>query len=200
MDILETARIIRFHQKRIKSHGDYLTPGLKRDQHLRFEMLCRWGDFSGLTLLDLGCGFGDLKAYLDSYFSDFTYLGVDLVKEAIDRAQKRFSGAPNTHFLNVDFLTNGLPKVDLIIASGSLNYCSANQLHPWSSIRNMWEAATMGIAFNVLDAARFNSNGVLCGYPRHEVWDFCRSLDPNAEIIDDYLTEEMTLLLRKNIS
>ncbi len=55
MDHLETARIATYHRRRaglapLKELG-WRTP---ESQRLRFDALCRWGDLSGLVVLDLG--------------------------------------------------------------------------------------------------------------------------------------------------
>jgi trans-aconitate methyltransferase len=36
----------------------------------------------------IGCGYGDLKQYLDQSFSDFTYIGIDQMPEFISEAKK----------------------------------------------------------------------------------------------------------------
>jgi 2-polyprenyl-3-methyl-5-hydroxy-6-metoxy-1,4-benzoquinol methylase len=38
------------------------------NQIIRFETFSRWGDMSGLTVMDLGCGYGDLKGFLDQHY------------------------------------------------------------------------------------------------------------------------------------
>ena len=46
--------------------------GWKSDenQNIRFEILSQIGDMSGLSVLDLGCGHGDLCGYLGRKYSD----------------------------------------------------------------------------------------------------------------------------------
>ena len=46
-----------------------------------------------VPVFDLGCGYGDLKTYLNQKFSDFTYIGIDQMPEFIAVAQERFKKA-----------------------------------------------------------------------------------------------------------
>lgn len=55
--------------------------------------------FGGKSVLDLGCGFGDLLNYLDR---DVRYLGLDISPTAIGWAQQRFAGRPDAAFAAVN--------------------------------------------------------------------------------------------------
>lgn len=59
-----TNAIMQYHRMRL------VLPEVKtlgwRDAHTqesRFAAFCRWGDLNGLKVLDLGCGYGDLKYF-----------------------------------------------------------------------------------------------------------------------------------------
>lgn len=147
--------------------------------------------------MDLGCGHGDLAGFLYTHFSNIHYLGVDFLAEFIVIAEARYGHLPNTQFIQTDFLTAGLPEVDIVIASGSLNYRSQNHLHPWQTISRMWEVAQKGVAFNVLDARTFAADAMLCGYDPDEVLSFCREMDSKAELMSGYLPDDFTVLMRK---
>lgn len=198
MHLIEKATVQAFHRSRLNGSTIHaLGYRSQESQTRRFQTLLQLGDFSHCSVLDLGCGFGDLKAFLDQHYKDFVYLGVDFLKEFIEGAQLRYGELANTQFFEADFLTVGLPEVDIVIASGSLNYRSENALHPWQSISRMWEAANKGVVFNLLDAAQFESDEVLRAYDQNEVLNFCRQLDPDTEIISGYLPDDFTVLMRK---
>lgn len=198
MDLLEKAAILQYHRRRI---GDpercalgWRTPD---SQRLRFEALCHIGDMSGCKVLDLGCGYGDLKPFLDQRFTDVAYLGIDHMPEFIDEARRRHGHLPRTGFVQADILNVVLPQVDYVLASGAMSYRSRNALYPYNLIRQMWEAATRGIAFNLLDANVFEATHVLCGQEPQTILAFCRTLDPAAELMTDYVADDFTILMRR---
>lgn len=198
MDLLEKATILAFHRDRLQ--GDHLHAlgyRASESQLLRFQALLEWGEMSGCSVLDLGCGYGDLRPFLEQHYREFVYLGVDFLKEFIAAAQDRYGHLPRTQFFQSDFLTAGLPEVDVVIACGSLNYRSANSLHPWQTISRMWEVAQRGVVFNLLDAAHFESDEVLCTYSLDEVLTFCRQLDPQARVVQGYLPDDFTVIMHK---
>ncbi len=63
-------------------------------QRTRFEVLCAVGGLSGRSVLDVGCGFGDLITYLqEAGTPPATYCGIDLSPEMIEIARKQHPGA-----------------------------------------------------------------------------------------------------------
>ena len=198
MNLIEKATVQAFHRKRL-GNNELVELGFRNadSQVKRFENICAWGDMSGCCVMDLGCGYGDLKPFLDSQFSNITYLGIDFLKEFIAGANARYGHLPDTQFIQADFLTTGLPQVDIVIASGSLNYRSENQLHPWQTISRMWELATMGIAFNLLDANAFAADDILCGYPIQKTTSFCEQLTTDIKILTGYLPDDFTVHMYK---
>lgn len=198
MNIIEKARVQAFHRHRLPEGGTHAL-GFRepKNQTLRFQKLIEWGDMSGLTIMDLGCGYGDLKPFLDQKFSEIYYLGVDFLPNFIEGANERYGHLANSQFICADFMTAGLPEVDIVLASGSLNYRSTNVLHPWQSISTMWNLARKGIAFNLLDKKHFLEDELLVGYDPHEVINFCRQLCANVTCIQDYLPDDFTVLMYK---
>ena len=193
-----TNAIMQYHRMRL------VLPEVKtlgwRDAHTqesRFAAFCRWGDLNGSKILDLGCGYGDLKYFLDECFDEFEYIGVDLMPEFIATARQRFAHVELTHFIQMDFSAGGWPPVDVIFASGSLNYRSNDLQHPYPIISQMWEQARLGIAFNLLDDRKQESSGFIQAYDPVRILGFCRQLDPHAELLTDYHPEDFTILMRK---
>jgi SAM-dependent methyltransferase len=198
MTLFEKAAVLQYHRRRISDSGRCALGWRTTDsQRLRFEALCRVGDLSHRKVLDLGCGYGDLKPFLDQRFTDVAYLGVDHMPEFIDEARRRHGHLPRTGFVEADILNAVLPQADYVLASGAMSYRSRNALYPFNLIRQMWEAATCGIAFNLLDANVFQATHVLCGQDPEETLAFCRTLDPGAQIIKGYVVDDFTVLMRR---
>ena len=60
----------------------------KGRQKERFSLLTQFIKKDNFSVLDFGCGFGDLRKYLMSKFDNFEYLGVDIVEEFIAENKK----------------------------------------------------------------------------------------------------------------
>lgn len=201
MNLIDKATIIQFHRHRIATYANGTVKALGwkgvESQTWRFEVLAGVGDLSECSVLDLGCGYGDLKPFLDQRFSDVAYIGVDQMHEFVREAARRYSGYPNTHFFIGDFTTMALPRVDYVLASGAFGYCSADPGFPETMIRRIYQAAEKGVAFNMLDAAFFPPHALLKGYDREKVVSFCRRLTLNYKLITGYLEDDFTLFLYK---
>ncbi len=92
------------------------------DQELRFENLLEAIDLEGIemfSVLDVGCGLGDLFGYLQRTGREVDYLGVDVVPEMIEEARLRH---PEGRFEVRDVLTEpGFGRrFDLVLCSGGL--------------------------------------------------------------------------------
>lgn len=103
---------------------------------------------SNHTLLDVGCGTGDLYEYLLQY-ENVLYTGIDIFEPGIKKAQMKF---PEGDFLEGDFLKLEDKSFDFVFSSGALT----TKLHTdnyevlFSWVKRMWEIARIGVVFNVL--------------------------------------------------
>lgn len=59
----------------------------------RFRVLARSVDLAGKSLLDVGCGLGDLSKYLAHVGARCSYLGVDILPEMVEAARRHCPGA-----------------------------------------------------------------------------------------------------------
>lgn len=122
-------------------------------QRLRFEVLRGLVDLEGLTLLDAGCGLGDLCEHLHERNVQLArYVGVDGVPEIVSAAQQR--GLPRAEFHCRDFVADDealrLGEPDIIFFSGSLNTLPEETARRVA--QRAWEAARRGIVFNFLSS------------------------------------------------
>ena len=81
MNLIERATILHFHRHRIATYGPDAVEALGwrgyQSQRVRFEVMARAANFNGCSVLDLGCGTGDLLAFLRERSVGLRYLGVD---------------------------------------------------------------------------------------------------------------------------
>lgn len=164
-------------------------------QDARFEVIATIGELHGRSVLDVGCGHGDLKAYLDQCAQDYDYIGIDQMSEFIDDARQRYAGYANAAFFQSDFSQQELPQVDYVIASGALGYRCAQPGFYADMIAKFYAAARIGLGFNMLDARTFPTHDLLVGHDRNAVLEFCRTLSPNVRLVTEYLDDDFTIFM-----
>lgn len=201
MDPVARATVLDFHRHRIGVFGEGSVESLgwrnADSQHLRFDIMAHACDFEGTSVLDVGCGRGDLKAFLDARVDHFSYLGLEHMPAFIEEARRRYAGHPRTDFVKCDFSAVDLPPADHVVASGALGYRCPDPAFHLTMIRRMFDAARRALVFNVLDASAFPEHPLLTGRDRDEVLAFCRTLSPHVEVIDGYLDDDFTVCVRR---
>lgn len=202
MDLIEKATVMHYHRHRIAEfqQGSIESLGWRGTfgQQARYQVLAKVGDLNGARLLDIGCGYGDLKAYLDMHFSDFDYIGIDQMPEFIAEARKRYEDCKQTAFYQTDFSAAELPQVDYVIASGALGYRCKKESFYTDMICKLYNSAKIALAFNMLDKSRFPQHDLLVGHDRDEILTLCRALSPRVECYGDYLEDDFTVLMYRN--
>ena len=87
----QTERIRDYYLPKLKdekSDSECLGWENKQAQELRFKVLERV-IFTGASILDVGCGLGNLYDYLNERGYNFEYTGIDILPEMIVRAKAR---------------------------------------------------------------------------------------------------------------
>ncbi|MCA2999585.1 MAG: class I SAM-dependent methyltransferase [Rhodocyclaceae bacterium] len=201
MNLIEKATVIEYHRHRSEKfpRGNVESLGWRSEesQRRRFEVLGGIGELNGSSVLDIGCGHGDFKGFLDRLASGFTYVGVDNVPEFIGVAQERYGRLANTHFFNADFSTATFPEVDFVVASGALSYRSAVPDFQLAMIEKMFRVARKSLAFNMLRADRFPPHPLLIGHDPEKVLAYCMSLTTHVRMIKDYLPDDFTIFVNR---
>jgi SAM-dependent methyltransferase len=123
------------YQRAVLSHGPgfpALLFGSREFQQRRFAVLTGAIAFGGRRILDLGCGHGDLLAWLDDHDIAYaSYLGVEAIPEFVGIARARVAArAPKSAEVELaDFVAEPervatlirAREIDTIVLSGSLN-------------------------------------------------------------------------------
>jgi SAM-dependent methyltransferase len=167
-------------------------------QQIRFQVLTRIADLSRHSVLDLGCGRGDLRPFLGERFAQIRYTGMEQIEEFIQQAQKSYGGLPNTTFILGNFCTTGIPDADYVFASGSLNYKQEDPDFIFKMIEKLFLSCKAGLAFNLLCEAG-SPPGELAAYDPDSIRSFCLGLTKKVEIIDGYLEGDFTVFMKKNV-
>ena len=180
-------------------------------QQIRFAVLGDNVELAGRRLLDVGCGTGDLWAFLRDRDIATDYLGVDLVDKAIAEARRRH---PDGRFETVDvfaagtfapepfdvFAPGGFPaeSFDVVFSSGAFNLdVGNNRAFLPVAIARLVELSREVMAFNLLHARTASMYSHCVYWQPDEVRDMLADFCGRVEIIDDYLPNDFTVICRK---
>lgn len=114
-----------------------------------------------LTVLDIGCGMGDLIPYLQQRNMPISgYLGLDLVKPFVRASQQRYGGAPY-HFRHQNFINPAFQprqQYTLVVNLGCMvSRVVAYETYLAYCCRKMLRSATHGVVFNVITDVQSSS-------------------------------------------
>jgi SAM-dependent methyltransferase len=203
MNLIERATILHYHRHREETYtkGTTRALGWKNDdrQLVRYKVLLGIGDLNGCSILDPGCGYGDLLGFLSRDCKGVNYTGLELVPEFLEEAVQRYSHMANSHFYFGGFSRMALPRVDYVLASGALGYKTDDVTYCLRCLDRFYRTANKGVAFNMLDGAKFSGHPLLTGHDKEMVVAFCRSLCKTVEVMDDYLEDDFTVYLKKTV-
>ncbi len=191
---IDRENLIKIHRRLVAKHeeGSYRALGwfAERNQEIRFEALCRIGDLSGCSVLDLGCGYGHLKTYLDMRYSGIRYTGIDLTDFYIEYAQKKFASDENASFICGDFSRIALPKSDFVFGTGifSFNFIGY-ETYLKEAIRQMYASCIIAVGFNLLDIRELREVEFppyrLIGNNPKDIRRYCESIAPEVTLIEE---------------
>jgi SAM-dependent methyltransferase len=177
----------------------------RESQRARFRILIEHtvpDKSAPLTLLDLGCGLGDLYGWLaENGYATIAYMGMDISAAMVRAAGENY---PSGNFRRGNFLDDELDPHDIICASGSLTYVfeavedQAARIE--GLIQKAWEKARRAFAFNLLDARARPVSGAdryLYYADKARFLDYCKTLCPGARLVDGYLDNDFTIVMEK---
>lgn len=198
MELLDKANIFRFHSDLINRFGVGTTAALGWNeavgQQIRHKILSGIGQLDNCSVLDAGCGHGDLYEYLVKLYPKLRYYGVEQIPAILKEALDRYSHLPNTYFFEGDFSVADLPMVDYIIACGSLNYRTSDKLFVLKTIEKLFTASRIGFGFNLLRKIE-PPDGFLEAYNPIFITEFCGKLTSNVTLIENYYEEDYTVFM-----
>lgn len=206
MDDQDRAGTVEKYRKGYAEHG-YSPKTLGWDkgrQDIRFEVLLSFFEFRGKSILDIGCGFGDLNRVLSRENDNFyRYLGVDLVGELIDEGRRHYP-EENIRFLNADFLEYPFKETfDIVVASGIFNHkfdSGENDLFVERVLKKAWSLCTEGFAFDFLsDKVDYRYDHTYHNNPER-ILGLAYGLSKNVSFRNDYMPFEFCLYVGKDDS
>lgn len=178
-------------------------------QWLRFEKLIGVIDpcdsDGGITINDLGCGYGALFEVLwhRGFMQHSCYVGYDICRDMLHEARLRVTH-PRAQFINSAVATM---EADYSLVSGTFNMKLDADDKDWAhyveaSLIDLWSKTRKGLAFNMLSRSRrLLRQGDLyyADWRRYEA--FCLgALSPNVTVLRDYPLAEWTIYVHRRDS
>ena len=197
------------HKKTIREHYESrIAPGRASHEVLdwasaegqlaRIRALCRNVDLAGKTLLDLGCGLGDLWGFLKECGIAADYTGVDLLERMVDEARRRH---PDAHFVCADVFTANPfepESFDVVFASGAFNLnLGNNQQFLAAAIPRLLELSRDVVVLNLL-RRHDDDDPRYFYYQPDAVLPLLAEHGGHVELLDDYLPSDFTIVCRKH--
>ncbi|OEF93546.1 class I SAM-dependent methyltransferase, partial [Vibrio splendidus] len=166
----------------------------EESQLCRFEVIARATDFENKSVLDLGCGYGELFELLDSIYRIQSYTGVDQHADFLKKAKQNYTEA-RCKFMAGDMSKMNLEAHDVVIASGSLNYISRDSDYLTNMITRMFGLANQAVIFNLLNSSQYPSRNTLMSYHPQGVYRFCKTLCDDVYLMEGYAEGDFTIVM-----
>jgi SAM-dependent methyltransferase len=183
--------------KRIQAlgHGSAALGEPKGRQAFYFDTLTKADGFGRSdSVIDVGCGYGDLYGFLRAGQFDGEYLGIDINPQLIEEGRKRYPKAD----LEVRDIQAEPPGriADWCICCQALT--SATDAVPFlvhfeSMLRIMWGACRKGLVFNVLSPLADFTHPVHARPPFGEVLSVVAKLTNRFTLRHDYMPYEYAI-------
>jgi SAM-dependent methyltransferase len=195
-----------YYSEKIEVHGptaqgvDWNSPD---SQRLRFVQLLKLVDRNQpFTINDYGCGYGVLADYLRSEGYAFQYLGFDISRKMIAKANELHAAMQGVIFVGKE---RDLREADYTVASGIFNVKLKAATEAWEgymlrTLERISSLSKRGFAFNVLTKysdAEFQRPDLYYADPLF-LFDHCKTkFSRFVSLLHDYPLYEFTILVRK---
>lgn len=202
MKKLETIR--KYYESKMgKGLPDYGVLGWESEeaQNLRFEILLSAVDLEGKSLLDVGCGMGNLLQYLKSRKVNVSYTGTDILCSMIEQARLKNPGAM---FHHADIFKNNIFEIysfDITYASGIFNIDLGNKSEFLPrAVELLLDLTKEAVVFNLLHCDSPDRENGYCYFHPDDIRDMFEGFQDRIErldIIEAYLHNDFTVVCHK---
>lgn len=214
---MDKNRQISYYEGLLAQHGenfkalDWNSP---ESQKLRYQILKEIFIYgkksSGISVLDVGCGFGDLYGFFkaEKLLSrhKIRYTGCDISAKLLQVARKKY---PDAKFELTDILENrNVPKFDYIFSSGVFNIRTSDAGDHLEFVKSMllrmYDLVNYGVAANFLSEGALPisspedlNSGRYFYFKPDEILNFCRFICGRYILRHDYHPGDFTVYLLK---
>jgi SAM-dependent methyltransferase len=193
-------KVLSFYGDRWKEYGydtRSLGIGSRESQEVRFQVLAEIGDLTDAAVLDVGCGFGDLHAYLDRRGIPVRYTGIDVQPAFIAEARVRRPG-DEFHCGDIERFEPS-SEFDYVFISGTFNVKFREDQEDWvfRMLRRMFSWARRGLGINLLstyyDPGHHRDDMFYC--PPERAFTAAHAITRWVTLRHEYLPHDYTLYL-----
>lgn len=169
--------------------------------HQRFRQFWAEIDFSDKSVLDVGCGFGEMGNFLTKRYKNVTYKGVDMMAEFIENGKKIY---PHLDLKIGNFMKQNKPEefFDVVLCSGALNSNQGNYEKNMEfrkkAIKIMFESTKKVLAFNMLGghpADKNKSESNIWYADSLEILEYCMTLTRRVILRHHYHPKDFTIFM-----
>jgi len=167
-------------------------------QRKRFLTLTENVPLAGKSLLDVGCGLGDLYAFLRQRgTAAVEYTGVDVLERMVSEARNRH---PEGEFFCTDVIGDAAwrPKgFDVVFCSGVFNLkIGENTALLRRALGRFFAMARETVVFNLLDEKSPDRDERYCYFSQQQVREMLRAFECEVHVVSDYLPNDFTTICR----
>jgi SAM-dependent methyltransferase len=202
VDPVDKEKIALRYRERIRDRGH--SPAAlgepKGRQAFYFDFLLK---FDGLepsdSIVDIGCGYGDLFGYLRSRGWRGEYLGIDIIPELIEEGRRRYPDA-TLRVQDIQDEAIGGP-FDWCMCCHALTSDTQNVpflRHTEDMLRIMWAGCRKGLIFNMLSPLADYTNAIHARPRFGEVLDIVSGLTQRFVVRHDYMPFEYAIYAYKD--
>jgi SAM-dependent methyltransferase len=155
-------------------------------QQFRFEKLIQIANLKDRSVLDLGCGIGDLYPFLVERFGRVDYTGIDIVPELVAAAVQRH---PDARFLCRDLLSDDIDETfNYVLINGMFNNAVPDCTAFLKEMINVaFRHCSIGLGFNFITTYVNRHDAEMAYHDPLEILDFClKTLTHNVMLHHHY--------------
>ncbi len=168
-------------------------------QRARFLVLTQHVSLAGKSLLDVGCGLGDLRIFLGERAIAVRYTGVDISEKMVQAARAR---QPEGCFLYADVFSEDAfapDSFDAVYGSGIFNLnLGNNRQFVSTAIERLLGLAREHLVFNMLHHRAASDDPKYYYQDPQHILEMLEPLPCRVQLIDDYLPNDFTVICRKS--
>jgi len=188
------------YQAAITQHGDSLKSlywASYKTAAQRYKELLVDVNLEGKTILDVGCGTGNLIPYLLAKCDNFSYRGIDIMSEFISQANTSY---PGFNFAVADFWAKEYQETaDIVVTCGTLNFAILDIGKRKEMVKKMFEQSKVATIFNMAGQHPIKkplSKSGLIGYTDAlEILNYCFTLTSKVVFRHHYHPNDFTIVL-----